>query len=421
MGKNKKWGSVLSSGLLSIVLLAGCGGGGQQAGAPAAGSGQTSADSTAPAPAATAEPAANKGTIKIGGLFDETGATGDVGKPYAEGERAYIDYLNGKGGLDGLKVELVGADYAYSVPEAVKIYQKFIKQDKVSAILGWGTGDTEAMKELIAKDKIPFISASYSEALTRVDQHPFNFMAAATYSDQAKVAIKWFKDNWQGSGNPKLAFIYNDSPFGKSPIEDAKAYAASVGVDVVDEQIVDLKALDATSQLLNMQKKQPDFAIIQQTWGATATIIKDAKKLGIKTQFIGLNWAAGEGVISLAGDAAEGYIGVITHAFPYEDLQGLKEIEEYLAAKGEKLSDKNQKYIQGWVAAKIMVEGIKNAGDNLTGEGIKSGLERISNLEFGGLAAPVTFTPDNHRGTNQIRLGQVKNGKFEIITDYIGY
>jgi branched-chain amino acid transport system substrate-binding protein len=412
MQKSSKIASLVSAALVMSALLAGCGG--QQTNAPAPAGGTNNPSAAAPAPA-------EKGTIKIGGLFDETGGTGDVGKPYAEGEVAYVDYLNSKGGVNGRKVELIGVDYAYKVPEAVKIYQKFIKQDKVSAILGWGTGDTEAMKELIAKDKVPFISASYSEALAQVDQHPYNFMTAATYSDQAKVALRWIKDNWKGSGNPKAAFLYNDTPFGKSPVADAKAYAASIGVDFVDEQIVDLKALDATSQLLNMQKKNPDFALIQETWGATATILKDAKKLGIKTQFIGLNWAAGEGVITLAGDAAEGYIGVISHAFPYESLPGLKEIEEYLSTKGKKLSDINQKFVQGWVAAKIMVEGIKNAGDNVTGEGIKAGLEKINNLEFGGLAAPVSFSADNHRGTSQTRLGQVKGGKFEIITDYIGY
>ncbi|UFJ41596.1 ABC transporter substrate-binding protein [Brevibacillus humidisoli] len=414
MGKRKKWASLITAGLLVTTLLAGCGGG--QTSAPASGTEAPAAGSTG-----GSAPDSSKGTIKIGGLFDETGATGDVGKPYAEGEVAYVDYINSKGGINGYTIELIGVDYAYKVPEAVKIYQKFIKQDKVSAILGWGTGDTEAMKELIAKDKVPFLSASYSEPLTNVSQHPYNFLAAATYSDQARAVLKWIKDNWQGSGNPKVALIYNDTPFGKSPIEDAKVYANEIGVDIVDEQIVDLTALDATSQLLNMQKKNPDFAIIQETWGATATILKDAKKLGITTQFIGLNWAAGEGVITLAGDAAEGYIGVITHAFPYETLPGMKEVEEYLASKGEKLTDHNQKFIQGWVTAKILLEGIKNAGDNLTGEGIKAGMEKIQNLDLGGLGARVSFSADNHRGTNQIRLGQVKGDRFEMITDYIGY
>ncbi|MCA1032199.1 ABC transporter substrate-binding protein [Bacillus timonensis] len=361
-----------------------------------------------------------KGTIKVGGLFDLTGGTGDVGTPYAEGEKAYFEYIASKGLVNGYKLELIGQDYAYKIPEAQKLYQKYKSKDKVSAILGWGTGDTEALRQLVAADKIPFFSASYSENLKNMEESPYNFLTAATYSDQARSVLKWIKDNHKG-GTPKVALIYNDTAFGKSPIEDAKNFAKEIGVEIVDEQIVDLKALDATSQLLNMQKKNPDYAILQETWGATATILKDAKKLGVKTQFIGLNWATGEGLLPIAGDAAEGFIGVVTHAFPYEDLPGMAEIKEYLESKGEKLEDKNQKFVQGWVSAKILVEGIKLADDPTTGEGIKAGLEKIENLDLGGLAAPVTFTSESHAGTNQIRLAEVKNGKFEIFTDYIGY
>jgi branched-chain amino acid transport system substrate-binding protein len=361
-----------------------------------------------------------KGTIKIGGLFDLTGGTGDVGTPYAEGEKAYFEHLATKGLVNGYKLELIGDDYAYKIPEAQKLYQKLKSKDKVSAVLGWGTGDTEALRSLVAADKLPFISASYSENLKDLDESPYNFLAAATYSDQARSAIKWIKDNHTG-GTPTLAFVYNDTAFGKSPIEDAKAFAAELGVEVVDEQIVELSALDATSQLLNMEKKNPDYAIIQQTWGATATILKDAKKLGIDTQFIGLNWATGEGLLPIAGDAAEGFIGVVTHAFPYEDLEGMADIKAYLESKGKTLEDINQKFVQGWVAASIIVEGVKLADDPTSGEGIRKGLEKISNLEFGGLAAPISFSAENHAGTNQIRLAEVKNGKWEVFTDYIGY
>ncbi|MBE4908432.1 ABC transporter substrate-binding protein [Bacillus luteolus] len=361
-----------------------------------------------------------KGTIKIGGLFDLTGGTGDVGTPYAEGEKAYFEHLATKGLVNGYKLELIGDDYAYKIPEAQKLYQKLKSKDKVAGVLGWGTGDTEALRSLVANDKLPYISASYSENLKNLEESPYNFLVAATYSDQARSAIKWIKDNHKG-GTPTLALIYNDTAFGKSPIEDAKAFAAENGVEVVDEQIVELSALDATSQLLNMEKKNPDYAIIQQTWGATATILKDAKKLDIDTKFIGLNWATGEGLLPIAGEAAEGFIGVVTHAFPYEDLEGMADIKEYLESKGKTIDDINQKFVQGWVAASIMVEGVKLADDPTTGEGIRKGLEKISNLEFGGLAAPITFTADNHAGTNQIRLAEVKNGKWEVFTDYIGY
>jgi branched-chain amino acid transport system substrate-binding protein len=360
-----------------------------------------------------------KGTIKIGGIFDLTGGTGDVGTPYAEGAEAYFDFIKDEE-INGYKLELIGDDYAYKIPEAQKMYQKLKSKDKVSAILGWGTGDTEALRQQVAADKLPYFSGSYSENLKDIKESPYNFLTAASYSDQARSALTWINENHSG-GTPKIAFLYNDTAFGKSPIEDAKSFAKELGMEVVDEQIIDVQALDATSQLLNMEKKNPDYAIIQQTWGATATILKDAKKLGIDTQFIGLNWATGEGLIPLAGDAAEGFIGVVTHAFPYEDLPGMEEIKKYLEGKGEKLEEKNQKFIQGWVSAKIMVEAIKIADDPTTGEGIRKGIEKLKELDLGGLAAPVTFTADNHAGTNKIRLAEVKGGKFEVITDYISY
>ena len=403
---------------LLVVALGGCGSS-APAGAPAA----STSGGTSSAPASGGDNSLAGQTIKIGGIFDITGGTADVGKPYAEGAKAYVDFLNSKGGIKGAKVQLNDIDYAYQVPKAQEAYKKLIEEDKVVAILGWGTGDTEALKGVIAKDKIPYISGSYSENLTDMSAAPYNFLGAATYSDQAKTVLKWIKDNWNDkSRNPKVALLYNDTPFGKSPIEDAEAYAKKIGVDIVDKEIVAVSALEANSQLLNMSKTNPDFGIIQETWGAAAAILKDAKKLNLKTKFIGLNWAAGEGIVTLAGAAAEGYIGAVTHAFADETkMAGMKDIQDYLTSKGQKLSDKSQKFVQGWVSAEIMIMGVKNAGSTITGETVRQGLEKLNNADLGGLGAPVTFTATNHRGTTKIRLAEVKQGKFVAFTDYIGY
>ncbi|MEI4769747.1 ABC transporter substrate-binding protein [Psychrobacillus sp. FJAT-51614] len=365
-------------------------------------------------------------TVVIGGLYDITGGTGDVGTPYAEGEQAYFKYLASKGGVEGISLELKGKDYAYEIPEAQKIYQELRDKEKVSAVLGWGTGDTEALRQQVANDKLPFFSASYSESLKNLDESPYNFLVAASYSDQGRSALKWIKDNHKGS-NPTVALLYNDTAFGRSPIEDIKAYAAEIGIEVVDEQIVDVRATEAQSQLLNMEKKNPDYAIIQETWGATATILRDANTLGIDTQFIGLNWASGEGVISIVGeDIAEGYIGILSHAMPYEDLPGMAEVKEYLEAEGKTIDDINQKFIQGWTAAKILTAGIaeaakKHPDGDLSGEEIRSGLESLQDLDLGGLGAPVSFSAENHTGTEQTRLGIVKDGKWEPLTEYFSH
>ncbi len=395
------WVVLLCVCLAITLVAAGCGGGKKEA--PTHGT------------------EAPKEPVKIGGIFDLTGATADVGVPYQQGAKAYFDYVNSQGGIDGREVKLIDIDYAYDKTKAVEVYNKLVKQDKVAAILGWGTGDTEALKQIIATDKIPYISGSYSEGLLNVAECPYNFLIAASYSDQARIALKWAKDNWKGAGKPKVAFVYNDTPFGKSPIDDAKKYATEIGFEVVADEVVDLQALDATSQVLDMKRKKADFAIIQGTSNLTATVLKDAKKNGLATKFIGLNWAADEKVVKLAQDAAEGYIGVIPFAFPTDNVPGLAAINDYLASKGQKLEDQTQKFVQGWASAMIMLEGVKLAGDEVTGEAIKEGLETLSEFETGGLAGPVTFTADSHRGIEKVRLAEVKNGKFEYLTDLFGY
>ena len=102
--------------------------------------------------------------IKVGAIFDLTGATGDVGTPYSEGVKGYVEWLNANGGVEGRPIELISADYAYKVDVAEQLYTQYVSEGVV-AFMGWGTGDTEAMRTKIAEDKIPFMSASYSAAL----------------------------------------------------------------------------------------------------------------------------------------------------------------------------------------------------------------------------------------------------------------
>lgn len=377
--------------LMLLALVAGCGGKGS------GGSG-------------------TKADIKVGGIFDLTGGTGDVGKPHADGVRAYVEYINGKGGVNGAKIDLKWVDYAYQTPKAVEAYNKLTKQDGVVAVMGWGTGDTEAMKELIAKDKIPYISGSYSEQLIDPAKTPYNFIVAPTYSQASRVLLDWAKSKKAGA---KVALVYNDSGFGKSPLEDAKAYAKKIGLNWVGEVVVALNASDATTQVLELQKLGAEYVLIQETTNATAVTLKSAKQQGLTgMQFMGLAYSVDENLIKAAGDAAEGFVGIPAFAFPYEDGAGIKEAVEYAKSKGLKVEDLNQKWMQGWAFGRIMAEALKRAGDSPTGESIKKAFESMQNYDLGGLGSPLSFTDKDHGGAKKGRIYQVKSGKWQPITGF---
>ncbi|MDY6851963.1 MAG: ABC transporter substrate-binding protein, partial [Thermodesulfobacteriota bacterium] len=232
-------------------------------------------------------------TIKIGNLAELSGPTSAVGAPYAEGIKTCVDYLNSKGGIAGRKLELLQVDYAYDVQKALTAYKRF-KTQGIVALQGWGTGDTEALVEFVAKDQIPSLSASYSAHLTDPKKAPYNFFIAPDYSTQLRAALKYLRDSWKESYSPRVAFVYPDHPYGLSPIAAGKEYAKELGFEIVGDENVSLKAVDATTQLLSLQKKNPDFVWIGGTTPSTAVIMKDAKKLKMKTTFFVDIWGNDE-------------------------------------------------------------------------------------------------------------------------------
>ena len=131
-----------------------------------------------------------------------------------------MQYFNEKGGVNGKKIELVSVEYGFQPPRAVAAYKKFVEEDKVLLVLGYGTPDTEALRPYITKDKIPYLSGSYSGHLTDPRQTPYNFPGGIDYTSQIRIFLNYVKETWKDtSRKPRVAFIYADNAYGRAPIE----------------------------------------------------------------------------------------------------------------------------------------------------------------------------------------------------------
>ena len=386
--------------VLAALVLAACGGGG--------GTGST-----------------GNAPIKVGAVFDLTGATADVGTPYADGVKGFVAWKNANGGINGHQIELSSADYAYKVDQAEQLYTQYV-QEGVVAFQGWGTGDTEALRTKIAADKIPLMSASYSAALLDMSQAPYNFLVGTSYSDQAIIALRWALEDWKAagqSGAPKVVIIHHDSPFGQSPVADAKAFADKNGMGFTDIAMP-AGATDYVAELAQIQQFGASYVVIQNVSSPAAVLLKDAKSQGMMEglKFICLNWCADENLTKLAGDAAEGVIGAIPFTPPSSHVTGHEDADAWLKANGSSLEEKGLHFTQGWWTMAVMSEGIKrvlDGGKEMNGENIKAALETIQDFDTGGITSPISFSATSHKGNNALRLYQVQGGKWTKISDFI--
>jgi len=358
--------------------------------------------------------------IKVGAIFDLTGPTADVGTDYADGMRGYADWLNMRGGIEGRPIDLIYQDYAYQVDRAEQLYSQFVSEGAV-VFMGWGTGDTEALRLRITEDEIPFSSASLSHVLGDPADAPYNFLVAPTYTDQFRIALDWIAAN-HGEGTPIVAHMHHASPFGLSPSRYGGAeYAEAIGVDLALYEMP-RAAVDYTGEFSRVRQSGAQYVIFQNTSGPAAVAIQNARSLGLDVTFICLNWCANAQLVDLAGEVAEGVMGTIPYAPLSVDVPGTQVIHEYLAAKGESAEGKTNAYTQAWWTFAVFAEAMKQvlaSGQELTGANIKAALETFTDLDMGGVTVPITFTPTDHLGSKGLRIFRVEAGEWQPITEFV--
>jgi len=382
-------------------------------------------------------------TIKVGGLKDTTGATSDVGKDAALGQAEFWQYyVNDNGGINGKKVKYIWFDYGYRIPEAITKY-KLLKRMKVVAIMGWGTGDTEALSPTVNKDKMPYVSDSYSAHLTRPKnwtsadgkKHlgtPYNLFFSSDYSTNARSCLTaWFDKKWPnhpdyGKREPRLACCYMfASPYASAPIAAIKNHGETLNFQVGPDQDVSLFALDTKSQIMALQKFKPDIIWHGNTTMSVSATIRDAYALGLRADHIVNNWGFDENLPRLAGDAMNAkdaltVMGATPNGFYGQECDLMDKVVEYAKKCNPGIPQEKRicRTVQGWSNGLVLWEAMKRAdkAGDLTGPGImKKGFETMKNFHIGLCTGDVTYTADDHRPVGGCWVQEWKNGKFQKV------
>ncbi len=372
-----------------------------------------------------------KGEVRIGSLNDTTGATSDVGKDYAMAVAEAVAYINDTGGINGKRLRLYQYDYGYRIPEAITTYKRFRDFDKVVAVLGWGTGDTEALSPTITRDRMPYVSASYSAHLTDPKKTPYNLFYSADYSTHARGALTaWFdhvwrkdprfKDRRDKGEKPRFVCFYAfPVPYASAPIKAIKDQAALLGFEVGPDQDIPLTALDTKSQVLAAKAFRPDVVWHGNTTMSVATALKDSLALGLGADHLSNTYGYDENLVRLAGPAAEGVMGIAPSAFFGGKAPLMETVRSYAKRLNPGVPPEKRLIhtTKGWGAVLVLAEALRiadKAGD-LSGPGIVKAFETFRDKDLGLGGAPVTYTATDHRPASAAPVYRIEKGRFVLV------
>ncbi|MBX6745429.1 MAG: ABC transporter substrate-binding protein [Acetobacteraceae bacterium] len=368
--------------------------------------------------------AAQAQPIPVGHLMDNSGATSDVGVPYGQGVADTLAWVNNtRKGINGRQLRVLGFDYGYQAPRAVSQYQAWSREGVV-AIQGWGTADTEALVRFVTRDRIPYISGSYSAALTDaagksgrqgVEAAPFNFFYGPSYSDALRAMLRWAADDWKakgGQGRPKYVHMGGNHPYPNSPKEAGEAMARELGFEVLPAIVFALTPGDYTAQCLTLKNQGANYAYLGNTAGSNISVLRACQTAGVNVQFLGNVWGMDENAMKAAGTAANGVIFPVRTATVWgQQAPGMETIRQI-----SRISDPSGTayrpvhYLAGACAAMLMVEAMETAAQNggqVNGVRIRDGFYARKDWVprgFEGVCNPSTFTAEDHRGTMRVAL-----------------
>jgi len=365
--------------------------------------------------------AAAADVIKWGVLIDLSGPTSDWGKNQVKGQLDAMRWINEHGGINGKELKLIVIDDGYKVPRGVAGYNRLVDSEKVPGLYIQSTGTSMTLAKKIVADGIVTTAAAFYSFFQDPAKFPYSFFMSPSYNDMARITLKWVRTTWKDpSRKPKIVYLYPDNGYGRAILKTSKDYAKKIGVEVGPDQIVDWPTKDATVQLTNMSRYNPDYAYLTSTAMNAAVILKNAKALGLKTKFISNIRSFEETLITLSGGASEGSYGVQPIA-PYgADVPGMKKIVESHEKwhPGEKGTNV---YVEGWVNILCTAEALKMAdkAGKLNPAGIRDALNKFRNFETGGLAPPLTFTKDDHRGSMAAKIYQIKGAEMVDVGGWV--
>ena len=358
--------------------------------------------------------------IKVGAIFDLTGPTADVGTDYADGMRGYADWLNLQGGIEGRPIDLIYQDYAYQIDRAEQLYSQFVSEGAV-VFMGWGTGDTEALRLRVTEDEIP---VQFRLALPRSGR-PGRRALQLPGRPYLHRPVPYHPG--LDRGQPRRGYAGGGA---HAPREPLRAVSVAVrrrrirrGDRGRPHPLRDAaRRVDYTGEFSRIRQSGAQYVVFQNTSGPAAVALQNATSLGLDLTFICLNWCANAQLVDLAGEDAEGVMGTIPYAPLSVDVPGTRVIRDYLAGKGETIEGKTNAYTQAWWTFSVFAEAMRRvvaSGRELTGANIKAALETFTDLDMGGVTVPISFTPDDHLGAKGLRLFRVEDGEWVPFTEFI--
>ena len=346
-------------------------------------------------------------TIVIGQSAAFSGPAAQLGIQLRAGAKLWIDHVNSTGGIHGRQIELRTRDDKYESALAAENTKKLIAEDRVFALFAYvGTPTSQASIPIFTEARVPFVGAFTGAELLRSPFNRYIFNVRASYYDETEAIV----EHLTRIGARKIAVFHQADSYGQAGLDGTTRALTRRNMKVHSLGTVERNTTNVAEAVKAIDASQPDAVVMISAYTSTAEFVKQMKKKGSLASFYTVSFVGSKALADALGKDGHGV--TISQVVPYPWSPLTPVVKEYLdLAKKSKDFEVNFSSLEGFLAAKVLTEGLRRAGKDLSRERFVAALEGITNLDLGGFG--VSFSANNHNASKFVDLAMIgREGKF---------
>lgn len=360
-----------------------------------------------PAAKAFAEAGVTADGILIGQSVVQSGPQSENGLNYLNGINLYLEQVNGKGGVHGRKIRLKSLDDGYDPKKAAANTAALVDEDKVFALFGYtGTGPSLASLPAAEKAGVPFVAPLSGADVLRDKNSRYLFIVRAGYGDEMLRMVEQLVT----TGVKDIAIAYQDDNFGKAAFKSAEEALSKFKLKAVAVGAIDGKTYDAAKAVADIVKAKPGAIVMGTAGRASVTFIREYLATGQRPQFFGLSVMSASQLRKELDKDSVGIVIAQVVPSPWSSKYPIvKQYREAVARNGKQ--EPHHAALEGWIAARVLVEGLRRAGKDPSREKFVAALEGMRNFDLGDFL--IDFAPGKHAGSSYVDLSIIRStGQF---------
>jgi branched-chain amino acid transport system substrate-binding protein len=363
-------------------------------------------------------------SIKIGATYPLTGVAAPGYSEIPLGVKAYFDYVNNNGGVNGRKIDYIYKDDGYNPTNTSSVTNQLVLQDQVFMMMGaLGTPTHNAVVQFLNSERVPdLFVASGSLSWNQPKKYPETFGWQTDYEIEGKVIGNYIKEKFP---NAKVGLFLQGDDFGEDGAKGVKEELPAS--QIVSSQTYTSGNTDIGPQIAALKASGADLVVSFSVPAYTALSQLASLQLGYKPQWFVSNVGSDA---TLVGNLLKAFSkGAVSGAGPLEGVLTTRYLatvdmkddpwtqlwQKVWSASGQK-GDLTNFEVYGMAQAYTTIQALQAAGKNPTRESLVSAIEKVGGDWKGPLVAPFRYSSDSHAGVSGMTVSQISGGAVKDLT-----